>query len=221
MEDCACQSRLLAGLGEEILKESCSLFKTVKVKSGESVCLQGAECSRFVILVRVLVQLRRLTPDGRERTIRIVRRGDFFGDEGMLGYDEYSASAIALVDTVVALCQAKDSRKLILEHPQMALNYARCVRDHHNCEVANLEGPSSNRVRHRLLRLLCDLASEFGVAEPGGTTIDLGLTHYQLASLVGVERETITAALTALTRAGEISRRGRKILLPLRAIRAA
>src|SRR5271163_5328600 len=104
--------RLFAGLGEDILNECCSRFAAVRVESGDSVALQGATCSRFLIVVRGLLQLRRLTAEGREFTVRISRPGDFLGDEGMLGYAEYAVSAVALIDSVVAFCPSGYAREL-------------------------------------------------------------------------------------------------------------
>ena len=221
MEAWPSQSGLLAGLSDSVVGEWWSRFETMRVKSGESACVQGDACTHLFVVTRGLLQLSRLTLDGREFTLRVARRGDFFGDENMLGYAEYSLDAVALVDSTVAFCPSDDARNLLIRHPQIAINYARCVRENHDCEVANRERSSANRVRHRLLRLLHDLAEEWGAAEGGGIAIDVRLTHDRLGSLIGAQRETVTAALTALAREGEITRQGRKIVLPKRSSRAA
>ncbi len=70
-------------------------------------------------------------------------------------------------------------------------------------------------VELRLLVLLWHLADRFGRVTPAGTVIPLELSHQDLAELVGAQRPSVSARLSALNRRGELVRRAdRTWLLP-------
>jgi hypothetical protein len=60
----------------------------------------------------------------------------------------------------------------------------------------------------RVLALLWQLADRWGRVTPRGVHVPLRLTHALLAHLVSMRRPTVSAALAALTRSGEVAREG-------------
>ena len=62
------------------------------------------------------------------------------------------------------------------------------------------------RVDRRLLTLLWHLAERWGRVTPNGVLVPLRLSHRMLGQLVGARRPTVSSAIGALTRAGEVSR---------------
>lgn len=70
-------------------------------------------------------------------------------------------------------------------------------------------------VELRLLVLMWHLADRFGRVTPAGTVVPLELSHQDLAELVGAQRPSVSARLSALNRRGELVRRAdRTWLLP-------
>jgi hypothetical protein len=63
------------------------------------------------------------------------------------------------------------------------------------------------RVERRLLTLFWHLAERWGRVTPDGVLLPLTLSHRMLGQLIGARRPTVSTALGALTRAGEVSRR--------------
>jgi CRP/FNR family transcriptional regulator, cyclic AMP receptor protein len=57
-----------------------------------------------------------------------------------------------------------------------------------------------------LLTLFWHLAERWGRVTPDGVLLPLTLSHRMLGQLVGARRPTVSTALGALTRAGEVSR---------------
>jgi CRP/FNR family cyclic AMP-dependent transcriptional regulator len=64
-----------------------------------------------------------------------------------------------------------------------------------------------NAVDRRLLAVFWLLAERWGRVTGSGVVIPLTLSHHMLASLVGARRPTVTTALGALARKGEVVRR--------------
>lgn len=74
---------------------------------------------------------------------------------------------------------------------------------------------SLQHVELRLLVLFWHLADRFGRVTPGGTVVPLELSHEDLAELVGAQRPSVSAKLSALSARGELVRRAdRTWLLP-------
>lgn len=69
------------------------------------------------------------------------------------------------------------------------------------------------RVEERLGLLFWFLAERWGKVSPEGVVVPFRLTHETLALLVGARRPTVTTALGALTRAGQVARHDQGWLL--------
>jgi CRP/FNR family transcriptional regulator, cyclic AMP receptor protein len=63
-----------------------------------------------------------------------------------------------------------------------------------------------NRVDRRVLTLLWHLAGRWGRVTPNGVLLTLPLSHRMLGQLVGARRPTVSSAIGALTRTGDVSR---------------
>jgi CRP/FNR family cyclic AMP-dependent transcriptional regulator len=63
-------------------------------------------------------------------------------------------------------------------------------------------------VDRRLIALFWHLAERWGRVTPDGVVVPLALSHRMLGELVGARRPTVSAALAALTRNGEVRRHG-------------
>lgn len=65
---------------------------------------------------------------------------------------------------------------------------------------------SRPRVEDRLLLLFRHLAARFGRVTPGGVVVDLPVTHELLSQMVAAQRQSVSAALSALAKQGELRR---------------
>ncbi len=60
-------------------------------------------------------------------------------------------------------------------------------------------------VRSRTVKMICRLSEQYGTPKPGGTLINMKLTHQQLANMVGTVRESVTKVLQDLQEDGIIA----------------
>ena len=68
-------------------------------------------------------------------------------------------------------------------------------------------------LRERLLEVVTDLNTRFGVSDSRGAIIDLPLTHEDLADLVGASRPKVTHEVRLLEKEGVIARKGRRLVV--------
>jgi len=207
-------SKLFAGMTDAIAAECAGHFTLVRARRGRQFFRQGDACTLIYCLIRGFVHIERLTEDGDDFTVRVVDRGDFFGDESLFDKPVHSRSATALDDCSVAVCRADTVKALCMRYPLLGLNIARCLQEHHDRALNRIQVMAFNRAGDRLLTVLHDLAAKCGVREARGTRLEVVLTHTQLATLIGTTRETVSYELGKLERNGHLFRRGRKLVIP-------
>lgn len=197
-------NRLFSG-ADDRAADTAHIFTTVLLAAKTSIFDQG-DPTRLVYLVKKgKVKIARLTPDGKEVTVAVLGAGDIFGEETLFSQGERTTVAVTIEETLLCTAQADDLFELLSRDPELALNVAKIVHERLTTASATIEDLAYARVADRLLHLFQRLAAEHGVDVPGGTRIDVRLTHADLASLVGSTRETVTLELSHLSRDGAIS----------------
>ncbi len=71
----------------------------------------------------------------------------------------------------------------------------------------------SERVHLRLQKFLIWIAHKFGCPASKGVSIDLFLTHQEIAEIIGTSRVTVTRLMEQLERAGAIAREKKRLTL--------
>jgi CRP/FNR family cyclic AMP-dependent transcriptional regulator len=138
----------------------------------------------------------------RKLTITVLQAPAIFGEMGCFGQGKYLSSAAALRDSRVRMI-SRDRVQALLEcaprvaHKLIDLMSARCAQFLQNMEALGRKG-----LIPRLATLLLETAENDVVA---------GMTHKDLADHLGVHRESITATLGELRRAGIIAIERKKI----------
>lgn len=150
---------------------------------------------------------------GADLTLAVMGPGDFFGDLSLLDGGPRSASAVALSDTAAYALERSDFVSLMRSRPEAALAVLEVVAqrlretDQRASDLAFLE------VRGRLARKLLELADRHGIAFDDGVLIDAAITQEDLASMIGVTRESVNRNLSLFRRQGLIGNRGRKLVI--------
>jgi CRP/FNR family transcriptional regulator, cyclic AMP receptor protein len=168
------------------------------------------------------IKLSRFDDRGREITLAILERGEFFGEEALQEGQVRDATAVALERSVVRRIPRHDFEEALLEHPALALEVARELGRRWLGAKHRLQALAFDGVAERLARILIALAEVHGEHQPDGTTrLGLRLTHQELASLVVATRETLSKTLAEFRREGLVTTTDRWISLPdLGALRA-
>jgi CRP/FNR family transcriptional regulator len=181
---------------------------------GTRVFDQGDTTRIVYVVKRGTVRIARETADGKDVTVALLGAGDFFGEETLFGDRPRTTVAIVVEDALLCTVRADDLFALLAGDPQLALNVAKVVSDRLDDARATMEDLAYARVGDRIVHLYRKLAAEQGVPAPGGTRVDLRLTHADVASLVGSTRETVSAEMGKLVDAGRLRVEGRSVVVP-------
>jgi CRP-like cAMP-binding protein len=191
----------------------CERFSRCGYERRASIFAQGDE-ARFVhIVVKGVVRLTRLLDDGREVTLAVLGAGDLLGEEALFGAFARDSNAIAIDECETLAARGEDVAAMAERHSSLAINIARYLNERRCDTETLLHIIFTGSVQSRLLGILKNLASRYGINSPGGRRIALRLTHAEIATFIDSTRETITAELAELDRKGIIKRQQRVITL--------
>jgi CRP/FNR family cyclic AMP-dependent transcriptional regulator len=188
--------------------------------SGEIIFSQGDVISGFWRLCRGKVQLSRLMRDGSKQTVKLLRDGDCFGEEGFVQTSVSCVSAQALARSVVSWLSLADLHDFLRRSPVAALALLTKLSQ----EVSELRVRLAEQAHlgtyERLIKLLLELGEKYGSRSGGKVVINVELTEQGLADMLGNTRVWVCRQLSVLRERGLIAyRRGELVILNEAALR--
>ena len=163
-------------------------------EQGRVFYLPGETGEVLFILKEGRVQLYRLSAEGRKLVFAILEPGTVFGEMSMIGQGMYDAFAEAAEPCTICVMSRRDVEALIRSKPQIALRLLELVAVRMQELETQLEDIAFRSVPVRLATLLLRLAGDSKGEAPAAATVG-GLSHQDLADMLGVYRETVTTAL--------------------------
>jgi CRP-like cAMP-binding protein len=200
-------------LAEEELEHLSSLLHARRYPRGEVIFHQGDVGTALFIIRKGQVAIRLSSLDGKEVTLAMLERGDFFGELALLDGEPRSTDAVAREETELLSLQRESFHRYLASSPQVALgllaSMSRLVR-----RVTQLVHDTTFLdARTRLVRVLLELARSQGQPSADGVVITQKLTQVELANLCGLTRESTNKWLRFFVREGLLSYEGGQITL--------
>jgi CRP-like cAMP-binding protein len=201
------QVPLFSSLGSDDLERLSSSLQLRRYDRGALIFQQGDVGTDLFIIREGEVTIRLSSPDGREVSLALLRRGDAFGELALLDEAPRSTDAVAREDTALLGLSRKDFHRFLEERPQvipaLLAELSRLVRR----VTQTVHDANFLDARARLARVLLDLAQVQG--KPGtkteGVVITPRLTQTELANLAGLTRESTNRWLRFYAREGLLS----------------
>ncbi len=176
-------------LGPEDLEWLAETTTMVTAPRGRVIYAPGQTPEALFLLKRGRVQVYRTSADGKKLVTAVLEPETFFGELALAGQRMADTAAEVLEEATLCVLSRRDLERLIVRQPQVALRLLEAVSGRLLAAEALLEELAFKSVSARLAGLLLRLARERGTSELSG------LTHQDLADMVGTYRETATAAL--------------------------
>lgn len=198
---------------EEILKIA-KMTKHVQYKKGQVLLHEGEKSDTLFIVNSGKVKVSKYTVDGKEQILYILTSGEFFGELHLFNQDEennFSVSAIE--DTMICQLTKHEMDVIMEENSEIAVKLLKAVTKrlaHTENLVQNL---ATKDPEVRIAHMLLEFSRKFGTKENNGILINLPITREEVASYVGVARETISRKFSKFENLGLISLSGNKQLL--------
>src|SRR5919197_4572481 len=150
--------------------------------------------------------------DGRAITLTNLGPGEIFGELAMFGGEVRSATVEAIDDVQALAILAGDLKRLLGEHPEIAVKLLGAVAARLRETNARISRQSFQKVSSRVAGVLVELV-ETGTRSGGDGEVVVRSTQADLAQLAGTSREAASRFLATLQRAGVLTtRRGRIVV---------
>jgi len=194
---------LLARLPQEELKALASKGHAHTYSSGTAIFHEGDPGDALHIVIEGGVRIVVASPKGEEATVALLGPGECVGDLALLDGRPRSASAIASGATKTLVVRRDDFREWISTRPKAAVALLETLSlrvrrtDEALADFAFLD------MSQRLAKRLIDLASS-QQSEGKLQGARLRITQAELASMLGVSRESVNKQLNQFARSGWI-----------------
>jgi CRP-like cAMP-binding protein len=203
---------VFATLEREDLQRVAQLAVPRSFEAGQVVFREG-DASDTCYIVRVgKTRAVHQHGDGRTITLATFGPGDIFGELALFEDELRSATIEALEPTGVVAVLGPDMRRLMTEHPQIAVRLVIALGRRLREANERLARRSFQSVQSRVAAVLGELVEQ-ARTEPAAGDVTINATQSDLAKLAGSSRESASRFLAVLERAGVISQgRGRLVV---------
>ncbi|MFN4150784.1 MAG: Crp/Fnr family transcriptional regulator, partial [Candidatus Sericytochromatia bacterium] len=152
------------------------------------------------------IKIAKVAIDGREKTLTILKAGDFFGEMAIFDDMPRSATAEAMDHDVKLLSISKnDFEQLIMSTPSIAIRIMKDLTRRIRQVNEQVQDLAFKDVHGRVASTIYNLLKTEKEVSKNPKVSQLKMTHQDLANMVGSSRETVTRALNRLQDEGVIS----------------
>jgi CRP/FNR family cyclic AMP-dependent transcriptional regulator len=195
---------IFSDLDEDSLERIGYLINERKYQKGSLIFMEGEEAEAVYFIKKGKVKIFKTGQDGREHIINILPEGEVFAESCLFGLNKYPASAEAYEDIEVLLIKIKDFEKLLEEYPKISIGIIKAMGKRLQMVSKKIENLALRDAYGKTAMLLMDLILKKHSKLYDGLEIDTDLSRQEMASMVGLTRETFTRALAKLKESGAI-----------------
>jgi len=200
---------LFQSLSDEDIERLAASLRYRPLKKGETLFRKGDEGNSLYIVRSGSIRIVLPSESGEEVSPAILSEGDFFGEMALLDGMSRSADAVALEASEVFALNRRDFLSFLLNNENAIQSIFSFLSMRLRKTDDLLEDVCFFNISTRLARRLVELAANYGRQKEGEDIIriDLRLTQKDLASMVGVTRESINKEMKVLRERNLISTR--------------
>lgn len=197
--------QLFASLTDEELRQISDILVVKRFKKNE-IILQEEDTNEYMyVILNGKVKVVQTTEDGKEILLALHQSGDFFGEMSLIDGKTSPANVIATEDSTAAIISKKDFNSLIRNQKKVLDNLLLILCSRHRESWDKIQMLNYKNASHRIKILFLMLSDKYGEKTAEGVTINMRLTHQEIAEMTGMTRETVTRVLDRWQREGEIN----------------
>jgi CRP/FNR family transcriptional regulator len=202
---------LFSTLAEDELERVLEVTSTDRFEADQVVFREGDTSSTCYVIRSGHACALREHADGRVITLARFGPGDIFGELAMLEDTERRSATVKALDELEVLAiLGPDMRRLLVEHPSIAVKLIVALGRKLRETNERVAGLSFQTVQSRVARVLSQLVQAARAEGETDSDVLITSTQAELARLAGSSRESASRFLAVLERAGIISQgRGR------------
>ncbi|TCP29931.1 CRP/FNR family transcriptional regulator [Scopulibacillus darangshiensis] len=192
------QINLFEELPMDELKVIDKMSDMYPMKKGTIVLNPLKPMHALFLLKKGTVRLYRSNEEGKQLTVDLLGDGNVFGETSTFSLHDDDVYAEALTDVYICIIGKEEMESLMKKSPTLAIKFIEILSARLREMYELSEQIALRSVRYRMLALLLKLSERFGKRTNQWQTIDIKITHHDLATMIGSTRETVSATLSQL-----------------------
>jgi CRP/FNR family transcriptional regulator, anaerobic regulatory protein len=191
-----------------------SSYKSVLYKKGEVIIRSDEEIREIFYLKSGSVKMSVFSEEGREVILHIFKPLAFFPMMISLNSSENNYSFEAVDDVEVLVAPASDVVSFVKAEPEVLFDLASRFSSALIGLSRRIEEMTTLDAYTRIVSLFVYLAEKFGEKNEDGVRISLMLNHQDIASWIGIQRETASRQIEKLQQKGLLMNKDHYFIIP-------
>jgi CRP-like cAMP-binding protein len=206
------QAYLFADADDEHLAHLSRSMQTVHLRHGETLFRHGEPAERFFFLRAGQVKLFRLSPDGHEKIIEIIRPGQTFAEAVMFigTHGRYPVSCEAISDCELYAFEQKAFLRELSESHEISFGMLAALSRRLHMLVNQIDSLTLQNATYRLVMYLLEQTPRDAAA---AADVQLTTPKSAIASRLAIQPETFSRTLAKLRDQGLVEVHGNQITL--------
>jgi len=202
---------LFAGLNDDELKIVTESLQELNLEEGRTLFEHGQPADRFFMVIEGQIKLYRLSEEGDEKVIEIVRPGETFAEAVMFMSGKFfPVNANALVQSRLLAIPNAVFKELLRKSPDSCFRLMADMSQRLHKRLNEIDSLTLHNATYRLVGYLLRELPEDVLQSP---EIVLTTPKHVIASQLSIKPETFSRILMRLSRDGLIVVRGNSIVL--------
>ena len=170
-----------------------------KIGKGTFLYQEGSPANEVFIIQSGKIKISKITPDGRELTLRLCSTGELIGELSMFcPTSKYLLNAKVIESGEVAVIYKDELERRLEIDSRLAIEFMRWESNQNRKMQTKFRDLVLHGKKGALYSTLIRLTNSYGQKTPNGILIDLPLTNQELANFCGTSREVVNRMLSDL-----------------------
>lgn len=189
-------------------------YPLVRMRKGQALVAAEQKVPDIFWVRRGTIRMFQITDEGSDITMHLFKSPSFFPIIFYLSRRKGKYYFEAVDEVMARKAPAEEVVAFLKENPDILFDLTSRFADAITGLLVRVEQLSTRNAFERVCSLFLYLAQKFGKQETDGTIlIDLKLGHEDIATWVGVVRETVSRQIEKLTEQGIVTSRGRLFII--------
>ena len=162
--------------------------------------------SSLFIINKGRVKISRISNEGKEVILAILKEGDFFGEMSMISGEKRSANVTSIEKSELLILRAEDFFNILNRYPEIAILLLKELAKRLRMADTQIKSLSLLDAVSRVASALIQLFESNSTLKRGKMVIEKLPSQQDLANIAGTSRETVSRAINLFIKEGYISK---------------
>lgn len=204
---------LFSELTIDQLRQISSISKVQNFKKNEMLFSEGDDYKGFFILLKGSVKVYKISSEGKESILHLIKPLDAFGDVPLFEGGNYPVFAQAISDSILIFYPKNEFKQLLMFNSTICFNMLTGFAKRMRRLTQKVEDLTTKEVSSRFSRYLLEEITKAGTDKLPEPFVKLNISKKNIASYIGTITETLSRLLKKLQDDGIIRIVGKTVFV--------